>query len=109
MAGASDIDAIVERVPELHDALSITELEGGLTNTNYKVETDGGAYVVRVYGKETGLLAIDRENEYENTVAAAEVGVGAPVVAYLRDEGALVLGFVEGRVFGAEDVRRDEN
>jgi len=109
MAGGSEIDPILQRVPELRDAISVSELAGGLTNTNYKVETPTDAYVVRVYGKETGLLAIDRENEYENTVAAAEVGVGAPVVAYLRDEGALVLGFLEGRVYSAEDVCRDEN
>jgi thiamine kinase-like enzyme len=109
MASGVQIDGILELVPELRGARSVTELEGGLTNTNYKVESDTGAYVVRVYGKETGLLAIDRENEYENTVAAAEVDVGAPVVAYLRDEGALVLGFLEGRVFSVDDVRRNEN
>ena len=109
MAGEARIEDVIAVVPELRDPRAVTELAGGLTNTNYKVETDAGAYVVRIYGKETGLLAIDRENEYENTVAAAEVGVGAPVVAYLREEGAMVLGFVEGRVFAAEDVRRDEN
>ena len=38
-----------------------------------------GRYVVRISGKDTGLLAIDRENEVHNTRRAAETGVGAPV------------------------------
>ena len=44
-------------------------------------DTESGAYVVRISGKDTGLLAIDRENEVHNTIAAAETGVGAPFVA----------------------------
>ena len=39
-------------------------------------------------GQDTSLLAIDRENEVHNTIAAAEVGVGARVVAYLPEHGA---------------------
>ena len=87
---------ILETVPELRSPNSVSELVGGLTNTNYKVETDGGAYVVRVSSKDAGLLAIDRENEYLNSVAAAEAGVGAGVVAYLPDQSILVLEFIEG-------------
>ena len=56
-----------------------------------------GAYVVRVSAKDAGLLAIDRENEYLNTVAAADAGVGAAVVDYLPEEIVLVLEFIEGR------------
>ena len=33
-----------------------------------------GAYVVRRWSDDTGLLAIDRDNEHENSVRAAEVG-----------------------------------
>jgi thiamine kinase-like enzyme len=104
----SQIEEIVELVPELAGAQSVTELAGGLTNTNYKVESDGRAYVVRVSSKDAGLLAIDRQNEYENSVAAAEVGIGAPVVAYLPQRGVLVLGFIEGRTQSPEDLRRGD-
>ena len=108
MSARSQIEEIVELVPELAGAQSVTELAGGLTNTNYKVEADGRAYVVRVSSKDAGLLAIDRQNEYENSVAAAEVGVGAPVVAYLPERGVLVLGFIEGRTQSPEDLRRGD-
>src|SRR4029453_7112347 len=94
---STQIEEILELVPELRGADSVSELPGGLTNTNYKGEGDDRAYVVRVPAKDAGLLAIDRENEYENTVAAAEAGVGAAVVAYLPERGVLVLEFIEGR------------
>ena len=102
------IDEVLELVPELSSAHAVSELAGGLTNTNYKVETDGGAYVVRVSAKDAGLLAIDRENEYENTVSAADAGVGAKVIAYLPDRGVLVLEFIEGQTQTAEDLRRGD-
>jgi thiamine kinase-like enzyme len=99
---------ILETVPELQGPRTVSELVGGLTNTNYKVETDGGAYVVRVSSKDAGLLAIDRENEYLNSVAAAEAGVGAAVVAYLPEHSVLVLEFIEGTTQTAEDLRRGD-
>jgi len=105
VAGDAQIDEILELVPELRGAQSVSELAGGLTNANYKVVADGGAYVVRVSAKDAGLLAIDRENEYLNTVAAAEAGVGAKVIGYLPEHGVLVLEFIEGRTQTAEDLR----
>jgi thiamine kinase-like enzyme len=103
------IDDILPRVQQLAGAdRVVTELPGGLTNTNYKVVTGGHSYVVRVSSKDAGLLAIDRENEYLNSVAAAEAGVGAGVVAYLPELGALVLDFIEGSTMSAEDMRRGD-
>jgi thiamine kinase-like enzyme len=104
----TQIEEVLELVTELVDARAVSELAGGLTNTNYKVETDAGAFVVRVSAKDAGLLAIDRENEYENSVAAAEAGVGAAVVAYLPEKGVLVLEFIEGQTQTAEDLRRGD-
>jgi thiamine kinase-like enzyme len=108
VTGDAQIDEVLELVPELSGAKSVSELAGGLTNMNYKVETDEGAYVVRVSAKDAGLLAIDRENEYANTVAAAEAGVGAAVIAYLPERGVLVLEFIEGQTQTAEDLRRGD-
>jgi thiamine kinase-like enzyme len=100
------IDDILPRVAELAgDDRVVTELPGGLTNTNYKIVVGGRSYVVRVSSKDAGLLAIDRENEYQNSRAAAEAGVGAGVVAYLPELGALVLEFIEGTTMSAEQLR----
>jgi thiamine kinase-like enzyme len=100
------IDDILPRVEQLSGAdRVVSELPGGLTNTNYKIEVGGRSYVVRVSSKDAGLLAIDRENEYVNSVAAAEAGVGAGVVAYLPELGALVLDFIAGSTMSAEQLR----
>ena len=104
----TQIDEVLELVPELRNAYAVSELAGGLTNTNYKVGAESGDYVVRVSAKDAGLLAIDRENEYLNTVSAADAGVGAAVVAYMPDRGVLVLEFIEGQTQTAEDLRRGD-
>ncbi len=96
---------MLESVPELRNAQHVEPLPGGLTNTNYKVVTPNGAYVIRISHKDSSLLAIDRENELHNTIAAAEAGVGAPFVAALPEEDALVIGFLEGRALTPDDLR----
>jgi thiamine kinase-like enzyme len=103
------LDDVLAAVPELQDVAAVEPLAGGLTNTNYKVTTAGGdAYVVRISGKDTGLLAIDRANEVHNTISASECGVGARFVASLPEHDALVLEFIRGAVLSAEDLRRGD-
>jgi thiamine kinase-like enzyme len=102
------LEDVLQAVPELRNAQSVEPLMGGLTNTNYKVTSPSGCFVVRISGKDTSLLAIDRENEVHNTVAAAETGVGAPFVAALPEHDALVLGFLEGEVMDSEKLRRGD-
>jgi thiamine kinase-like enzyme len=99
------LEEVLAAVPELRDAQAVEPLAGGLTNTNYKVTSPSGCYVVRISGKDTSLLAIDRENEVHNTIAAAETGVGAPFVAALPEQDALVLGFLDGEVMDSEKLR----
>jgi thiamine kinase-like enzyme len=103
------LEDVLAAVPELRDAQSVEPLAGGLTNTNYKVTSPSGCYVVRISGKDTSLLAIDRENEAHNTIAAAETGVGAPFVAALPEHDALVLGYLEGEVMNPEKLRSGEH
>ena len=102
------IEDVLAAVPELRDSQSVEPLTGGLTNTNYKVTSPAGCYVVRISGKDTSLLAIDRENELHNTIAAAETGVGAPFVATVPEHDALVLGYLEGEVMDAAKLRRGD-
>jgi thiamine kinase-like enzyme len=102
------VEDVLEAVPELHDATEVQPLAGGLTNTNYKVTTPRGRYVVRISGKDTGLLAIDRKNEAHNTRCAAESGVGAPLVAAVPEHDALVLEFLDGEVMNPEKLRKGD-
>ena len=75
---------------------SVEVLGGGITNHNYKVVTDGEAFVLRIGGKDTELLGIDRAVEHEATLAAARLELGPEVVAFVEPEGYLVTRFVEG-------------
>ena len=108
MAENPALAELLDMVPALRSERTVTELAGGLTNTNYKVVTADGAYVMRVSAKDAGLLAIDRENEYLNSVSAAEAGVGAEVVDYVPQHSLLVLEFIEGHTQSAEDLRRGD-
>ena len=76
--------------------VSIETLSGGLTNTNYKVTVDGTPFFVRVPGESTELLAVNRENEYFNSKAAAEAGVGPQVLYHLPEYDVMVLEFIDG-------------
>ncbi len=99
---------LLDLVPVLRGERTVAELAGGLTNTNYKVVNAAGAFVVRVSAKDSGMLAIDRENEHQNSVAAAEAGVGARVIDYVPDRSLLILEFIEGTTQSAEDLRRGD-
>jgi thiamine kinase-like enzyme len=99
---------LLDLVPALRGERTVAELAGGLTNTNYKVTNDAGAFVVRVSAKDSGMLAIDRENEHRNSVAAAEAGVGARVIDYVPEHSLLILEFIEGTTQSAEDLRRGD-
>lgn len=83
----------------------ISPLSGGLTNTNYMVEVDDTPYFVRLPGESTELLAVNRENEYFNTKAAAETGVGPRVIDYLPEYNIMVLEFIQGETMSNEKLQ----
>jgi thiamine kinase-like enzyme len=83
-------------------------LEGGITNRNYLVTLGGNRYVIRVPGKDTSLLGIDRSAEREANENAASVGVAPRVVAQLDDPPCLVTEIVECKEMIPEDLREPE-
>ncbi|HEY7145963.1 MAG TPA: phosphotransferase [Streptosporangiaceae bacterium] len=100
-----DVSALLDRVPCLAgQPRQVEELAGGLTNRNYKVTTPRGAFVARVWAAGGDLLAIDRDNEYRNSVTAAAAGVGAPVIDYRPQDQVLVLGYIEGATLSNADM-----
>jgi thiamine kinase-like enzyme len=80
-------------------------LEGGITNRNYRVNFGGTPYVVRLPGKDTELLGIDREGERLATRAAAELKLGPKLAAMLDEPPCLVTCFVESREVTAAELR----
>lgn len=91
------IDDIIAKITDWSGkSISVQPVSGGLTNTNYKVVVDGLPFFVRVPGESTELLAVNRQNEYFNTRAAADAGVGPKVHYYLPEFQVMVLEFLEG-------------
>lgn len=87
---------------------TVEQLSGGLTNVNLKVTSGDRCVVVRVAQKGSEMLAIDRDAEHQNTVAAAQSGVGASVVDYLPEAGLLIVGYIDGKTLTEEDLRRGD-
>jgi thiamine kinase-like enzyme len=101
----------MQRVPELAGReLVLTALGGGITNRNFLVTIRGQRerYVIRLAGNDTHLLGISREVEHAATVAAAGVGVGPEVTAFIRPEGYLVTRFIEGSPVSMDEVREQD-
>jgi thiamine kinase-like enzyme len=91
------IEEVISRIEDWKGCkISVYPISGGLTNANYKVLVDGAPFFVRIPGESTELLAIDRQNEYFNTRAAAEAGVGPRVEYYLPELQVMVLEYIEG-------------
>jgi len=78
------------------------ELDGGITNRNFRVTLGGAEYVVRLPGKDTELLGIDRTAELLANEAAAALGI-APAVAAIVG-GCLVTSFVACRALERQEV-----
>ncbi len=79
-----------------------SELGGGITNRNFRVTLGDSDYVVRLPGKDTQLLGIDREAERLATEAAARLGIAPAVAATLDD--CLVTRFVSCSALDAGEV-----
>jgi thiamine kinase-like enzyme len=106
-----DLVRAMARVPELAGLdLTLTPLSGGITNRNFLVTASGAdrRWVIRLAGNDTHLLGISREVEHAATVAAAGVGVGPEVTAFIRPEGYLVTRFIEGSPVSDELVHRPD-
>jgi thiamine kinase-like enzyme len=107
---SAELVRIVQKLtPELGEAEGEPRpLEGGITNRNYMVTLGGNGYVIRVPGKDTSLLGIDRDAEREANENAASLGVAPRVVAQLDDPPCLVTEFVECQEMVPEDLRDPE-
>lgn len=96
--------SLLDQVPCLRDRISVTELSGGLTNRNLLVQGAEKKYVARISSNSSSLLSIDRESEYQNSLLAAQIGIAPEVHCYLPGQGVLVIKYLNGRTFSAQDV-----
>lgn len=79
-------------------------LEGGITNTNFKVVDENGSYVVRI-GEDIPIHQVMRFNERAAGRAAFLAGLSPEIVH--AESGAIVMRFIEGHTLTPEDIRAD--
>jgi len=104
-----DLGRVLERLQETLGPLEggARPLLGGITNRNFRARFDGIEYVVRLPGKDTSLLGIDRRSERIASGVAARLGIGPPLAAAVGD--CLVTRFIAGRALcGREPAERAE-
>lgn len=105
-ADITDLYPVVQRALGVDFShIRISPLAGGITNLNYHVIVAGNNFVLRVPGKDTNLLGIDRANEVQNQRVASEVGAAPEVVAYIEPEGYTISRFVVGKGIPANAMR----
>ena len=104
-----DLASVVAAVPGWSGfEPEVVQLGGGITNRNFRIDIAGQSFVVRLFGKDTDLLGIDRAAEHQAATAAATAGVAPEVVEYLPELRAMVTRFVEADPLPPEDLERRE-
>jgi thiamine kinase-like enzyme len=103
------IERILRQIPgwSISEAV-VSPLVGGITNQNYRVDIGGESFVLRIGGRGTNLLGIDRQRESICTAIAAQVGVGAQVLHFLAAEDVLITRFITGASISPETAAQPE-
>ena len=103
------LDAAILAIPSWDGAaLEIVPIEAGRTNRNFRVTAEGEPFFLRLAGKDTELLGIDRRAEQEAARAAADAGVGPDVFTYLPELGCLVTRWIDADPLSEGDLERPE-
>jgi prepilin-type processing-associated H-X9-DG protein len=102
-----ELAAVIEALPGASGGpVAVAPLASGITNRNFRVDFPGSSVVVRLFGRDTELLGIDRRAERAAAQAAARSGVAPEVVAFLPEHGALVTRFVDAERLPPERLER---
>jgi len=101
----------IARVPQWADAddLKISPLDGGITNSNFRVDLGGESFALRIAGTDTDKLGINREHEHAANLAAGKLGIAPGVIYVIQPEGYLVTRFITARPFPPEEITQPEN
>ena len=87
VAGVARLEETLARLQAAVGALGgdPVPLSGGITNHNFRVTLGGEDYVLRIHGRDTELLGIDREAERMACELAAEMSIAPELVAAFED------------------------
>jgi len=92
----------IRAIPLWQGSVEISPLKGGLSNESFTVTDAAGKYVVR-FGRDFPFHHVFRDREVMAARAAHAAGF-APEVVH-AEPGLMVSRFIEGKTYGAADVR----
>ncbi|NRA22070.1 MAG: phosphotransferase family protein [Oceanospirillaceae bacterium] len=96
---------LAENLSCWRESVVAVPLDGGLTNTNFKVHYRNADYVVRI-GQDIPEHGIMRFNELNASRAAYRAGI-SPEITH-SEAGAMVIRFIEGETLNAAAVRKPD-
>src|SRR5690348_14336719 len=103
----TDLIKIVERLATRLGPVAAdpVPLDGGITNRNYRVRFGERDCVLRLPGRDTDLLGIDRAAERVATERAATLGIAPPLIA--ADDECMVTEWLPGAPIDGDRLRAD--
>ncbi|MEW6736405.1 MAG: phosphotransferase [Acidobacteriota bacterium] len=105
---ATTSDSSSDLASQLLAAAVITPLSGGITNQNYLIELNDEKFVLRVGGKGTELLGINRKHEHLASRIAAQLGIGAEVIFSDDSINILLTSFISGQLLTSKSAAEPE-
>ena len=105
------IEEAIARIPQWAKAtdLKTSPLTGGITNENFRIEVNGGIFVLRIPGADTELLGIVRATECAVSQMVGDIGIGPKVFYVIEPEGFLVTSFIDGKLPPPKELGQREN
>ncbi len=74
--------------------LEVVPISGGMTNRNFRLETEKGRFMLRLAGERTALLGINRHHEFTSAQIAHQLEVGVEAIAYFERHAAILTRFI---------------
>jgi thiamine kinase-like enzyme len=93
---------LIETLQCWTSSVQVEAIEGGITNSNFRVEHANQVFFVRL-GKDIPEHGIYRFNELAASQAAYSAGISPKV--FHSEPGVLVLDFIDGKTLNAKDLR----
>ena len=75
--------------------LKITILTGGITNKLYRIQSEKGDLVLRIYGEKTELF-INRDYEADAIKKMADLDISPKLVKYMPEKGVTIVEYITG-------------
>lgn len=100
---------VLTLLPEWSESsVSLNEIEGGLTNANYKAHVGSTNYFVRCGFHDNGPLGVSLDKEWNSASIASKAGLAPDTIFYSPQDKIFITGFIETQD-RTVDLRNDES